>query len=59
MRKYDPYLESTPISLSTHKGQELDYVLSGTLKIQLGDRVEILNEGDSVLLRLLHTPVAW
>lgn len=46
--KYDPYLESTPISLSTHKGQELDYVLSGTLKIQLGDRVEILNEGDSV-----------
>lgn len=46
--KYDPFLESTPITLSTHKGQELDYVISGTLKIQLGDHIEILNEGDSV-----------
>ena len=35
-------------SFSTHEGQELDIVISGKLKIQIGDRVEVLNEGDSI-----------
>lgn len=39
--------ESMPIPLSTHTGHEFDYVLSGSLKLQLGDKIEILNPGDS------------
>jgi len=46
-----PYIESQqnmPISLSAHEGQEFDYVLSGSLKIQLDNHTEILYEGDSI-----------
>ena len=32
----------------THDGQEMDIVISGQLKVQVGDNVEILNEGDSI-----------
>ncbi|MDP4119937.1 MAG: XRE family transcriptional regulator [Bacillota bacterium] len=38
----------SPIVLSTHEGQEFDYVLSGTLKFALENHVEVLNEGDAV-----------
>ncbi len=34
--------------LHTHEGQEMDIVISGQLKVQVGDNVEILNEGDSI-----------
>ncbi|MBO2516976.1 MAG: acyl-CoA synthetase [Clostridiales bacterium] len=37
-----------PIHLTTHSGQEFDLVISGTLKVQVGDHIEILNEGDSI-----------
>lgn len=46
-----PYLESVqtmPIALSTHEGQEFDYVVSGTLKFAHDGHFEILNAGDSV-----------
>ena len=46
-----PYIEEEqdkPIALSVHEGQEFDYVMSGTLKFVHGDRIEILNAGDSV-----------
>ncbi len=44
-----PYIDDqAPIHLSTHPGQEFDYVIEGKLKIQLGDKVEILGAGDSV-----------
>ena len=32
----------------SHEGQEMDIVISGQLKVQVGDNVEILNEGDSI-----------
>lgn len=32
----------------THEGQELDIVISGQLKVRIGDNEEILNEGDSI-----------
>lgn len=52
--KYDPFLECTPIALTTHNGQEFDYIISGTLKVQLDDHVEYLSEGDSLYYDSSH-----
>lgn len=44
-----PYHEDEqdkPIHLSTHEGQEMDYILSGQLKVVVGDQAEVLNPGD-------------
>ena len=46
--EYDAAQENKPIHLATHSGQEFDIVMSGRLKIQLGQHVEYLNEGDSI-----------
>ena len=46
--EYDPALQEKPIHLTTHSGQEFDYVLSGRLKVQVGQHVEYLSEGDSI-----------
>ena len=48
--KYDylPELQHRPIHMTTHSGQEFDLIFSGTLKVQVGDHVELLNEGDSI-----------
>ena len=40
--------QTEPVALSLHAGQEFDLVLSGQMKMQLEDHVEVLNEGDSV-----------
>ena len=37
-----------PYEYSTHVGQELDIVIKGSLKMVVGDVVEILHEGDSI-----------
>ncbi len=52
--KYDPFLECTPIALTQHSGQELDYVISGELKVQLDDHIEYLHEGDSIYFDSTH-----
>ena len=36
------------IELVTHEGQECDIVISGQMKIQIGDNSEILNPGDCI-----------
>ncbi len=46
--EYNEELQNKPIHLTTHSGQEFDYVLSGRLKVQIGDNVEYLSEGDSI-----------
>lgn len=46
--EYNEELQNKPIHLTTHSGQEFDYVMSGSLKVQVGDHVECLNEGDSI-----------
>lgn len=33
---------------STHKGQEFDIVISGTLNVKIGDNFEVLHEGDVI-----------
>ena len=46
--EYNADLEDKEIELTTHEGQECDIVVSGTLKVQVGDHVELLNAGDSI-----------
>ncbi len=47
--EYDEAQQHRPIHLTTHSGQEFDIILSGQLKVQVGEHTEILNEGDSIL----------
>lgn len=46
--EYSASQQNKPIQLATHSGQEFDLVLSGKLKVQVGNHIEILNEGDSI-----------
>ncbi len=46
--EYNPDLQNKPIHLSKHSGQEFDFIISGKLKVQIGDNVEYLSEGDSI-----------
>ena len=46
--KYDPEAEQKDIDLATHTGQELDIVLKGALKVQIGSHTEILHPGDTI-----------
>ena len=46
--EYSASQQNKPIHLTTHSGQEFDLVLSGTLKVQVGEHTEILHEGDSI-----------
>ncbi len=43
---YDEAEQDKPIYLSVHEGQEMDFIISGQMKFQIGDHIEILNEGD-------------
>ena len=45
---YDENAQNKDIELTTHEGQECDIVIKGALKVQVGDHVEILHEGDSI-----------
>ena len=40
--------EDEKIELVTHEGQECDIVITGQMKIQIGDHTEILNPGDTI-----------
>lgn len=46
--EYSPELQDKPIHMTKHSGQEFDIVLSGRLKVQVGEHVDYLNEGDSI-----------
>ena len=46
---YDEAQQHMPIHMTTHAGQEFDIILSGQLKVQVGEHTEILGEGDSIL----------
>lgn len=45
---YEDGNETVAFHLSSHRGTEFDYVLSGTLRVKIGDNEEILQKGDSV-----------
>ena len=48
---YDEKLLHRPIHTTTHAGQEFDYVISGSMRIQVGDHMEELHAGDSIFYK--------
>ena len=46
--EYSVSQQNKPIHLTTHSGQEFDFILSGSLKVQIGEHTEVLHEGDSI-----------
>ena len=46
--EYNEELQNKPIHTTRHSGQEFDFVMSGRLKIQIGDNIEYLEAGDSI-----------
>ena len=40
--------QTRPIHLTRHSGQEFDFILSGSMKVQVGENIEVLKEGDSI-----------
>ena len=49
--QYSEELQSLPIHTVTHDGQEFDMVIKGSLRIRIGEREEVLHEGDSVFFK--------
>lgn len=45
---YDAAAQLKDIELTTHAGQECDIIISGHLKVQVGDHTEVLGPGDSI-----------
>ena len=46
--EYSKELQNRPIHLTKHSGQEFDIVMKGRLKVQVGENIEYLDEGDSI-----------
>lgn len=46
--KFSEAEQNAPIHLSTHEGQELDYIIKGQLKVQIGDHIEYVTDGDTI-----------
>ena len=46
--EYSEQLQRKPIHTTTHSGQEFDIVISGSLKVQVGNNSVVLHEGDSI-----------
>ena len=46
-----PYIEAeqdAPITPNQHKGQEMDYILEGSLKVDMDGHIEVLHAGDTI-----------
>lgn len=41
--------QDKPIMLSSHAGQEFDYVLEGSMKLVIGEKIKTLGEGDAII----------
>lgn len=49
--EYDESLQDKPIKLVEHAGHEFNFVIKGSLKVQVGDHVETLHSGDSIYFK--------
>ena len=45
---YNEAEQNVAIKLSTHQGQELDIIVKGSMRVQVGTHVEELGEGDTI-----------
>ncbi len=45
---YSEEAQTRDIELTTHSGQECDLIISGNLKVQVGEHTEVLGPGDSI-----------
>ncbi|MBQ1466116.1 MAG: AMP-binding protein [Eubacteriaceae bacterium] len=48
VNKYSDRAFHSDIELTTHIGQEFDLIIKGSMKVQVGEHTEILNEGDGI-----------
>lgn len=48
LSEYNEEAQNKDIELTSHKGQECDLVISGHLKVKIGDHEEVLGPGDSI-----------
>ncbi len=46
--EYSEQAQYSDIELTTHRGQECDIIIEGKLKVQVGEHIEVLGEGDSI-----------
>lgn len=51
---YDQDEQDKPIHLSSHEGQEFDYVLKGKLKVAMEGHIEVLGPGDAIYYNSAH-----
>ena len=49
--RYEEKLQDAPIHTTTHSGQEFDFVVSGSMRIKVGEHEEVLNAGDSIFYK--------
>ncbi len=49
--QYDEKLQDQPIHTTTHAGQEFDLVISGSMRVRVGEHEEVLEEGDSIFYK--------
>ena len=50
---YIPEEQNAPLKLNSHNGQEFDVIVKGSLKVQVGNHVDVLHEGDSIFYNSL------
>ena len=51
---FDQTEQDKPIYLSSHDGQEFNYIIKGSLKVAMEGHIELLNEGDSIYYDATH-----
>jgi transcriptional regulator with XRE-family HTH domain len=51
---FDQSEQDNPIHLSSHDGQEFNFVIKGSLKVAMEGHIELLNEGDSIYYDATH-----
>ena len=49
--EYDESLQDKPIKLVEHAGHEFNFVIKGSLRVQVGDHIETLHSGDSIYFK--------
>ncbi|NLL63581.1 MAG: AMP-binding protein [Ruminococcaceae bacterium] len=49
--EYDESLQDKPIKLVEHAGHEFNFVIKGSLQVQVGENVETLHAGDSIYFK--------